>query len=362
MRRVLLEIWTHAKLYIRHRETMFWNFVFPVFLMLIFGSVFRGGDQIRVDVGVSDRDSSTVSLSLIEGLRQVPVLRIREGSMEELRGKLESRDLVAVFHFPEGFALAVDSGDARIEALYNPEDQQGSQIALTVLDQALSAANEMFTGVSGPFGIERVEVQPTERTFRYIDFFVPGIVGMTIMSTALFGIGVAVAGLREKKILRRLRVTPLSGWVFILGQIVSRFFFVILQALFILLVGILVFKVRLSLRPVAFAVTLGLSALSFISIGFLVASVARRTESALMMANVLFFPMLFLSGTWFPVSMMPRFLHPLIKILPATYMLEAIRGSAIHGFGLTELGTPILVLLGWLLACTLISVKVFRWE
>jgi ABC-2 type transport system permease protein len=362
MKTLLLEVFTHAKIYLRHRETVFWNFVFPVFLMLLFGSVFRGGGQIRVDVGISDDDRSTVSLSFIKGLRDVPVLEIREGEREELEVMLRERDLVAIFHFPKGFAESVDSGGARLEALYNPEDRQGSQIALTVLDQALNAANEMATGVKGPFSYERIEILPTEREFRYIDFFVPGIVGMSIMSTALFGIGVVVVGLREKKVLRRLRATPISGSLFIAGQIISRFFFVVLQALFILVVGVLVFKARLVILPLTFFLTLGLSALTFIAIGFLVASVARRTESALMMANVLFFPMLFLSGTWFPAGMMPKFLGPVIRILPSTYMLEALRGTVMYGLTLSELWTKLGVLVLWLVACTLVSVKTFRWE
>jgi ABC-2 type transport system permease protein len=362
MRTLVYEFVIQSKLYLRHRETVFWNFLFPVFMMLLFGSIFGGDGGIRIRVGIVDLDQGYASQQFIEGLERAEVLQLTVGEEDSLMQDLRENRKTLVIRFPQGFTEQVMAGDASFQVYYDATDPQYSQIALSVIDQAVSIANRMVTGQSGPFSYTSESIEAESRELRYIDFFVPGLVVMTLMSTTFFSVGVVISSYREKKVLRRLQVTPLRRWVFFSAQVTSRTIFILIQTLWLIGLGLLIFKLHLSGSLIGSLAVLILGSLTFLAMGFMIAGLARNTDTAVAVANVLFFPMMFLSGVWFPLEMMPDFLRPVINVLPSTFLVNGLRAVMTGGKGIADVGQHLAVLGAWLVVCSALSIKTFRYE
>lgn len=195
----------------------------------------------------------------------------------------------------------------------------------------------------------------------YINFLIPGLIGMVILSTAFYSTGVAIVASRQTEFLKRLMITPIKRWVFIAAHMANRFLIILFQSFLIILIAFLVFRAKMVGNPLAFLITLSIGILAFVSIGFLIASLAKTTETASGIANVLFLPMVFVSGAFFPVDALPKFLLPLVKVLPLVYLLDGLRAIYIDGKGLNEVIFDLVILGVWIVICFAISVKKFKW-
>lgn len=196
----------------------------------------------------------------------------------------------------------------------------------------------------------------------YTEFLVAGLVGMNLMSMSLFSLGTVLVGYRERGILRRLRLTPLSAAAFIGAHVLNRYVIGIIQAVFLLSFGYVLFGVtpRGSLFAVLVIISLGL--LSFMAIGFTIASIVRHQASAAGIANLLFLPALFLGGAYFPTDTFPPVLRTVGLALPLAPFLAAFRDVYGAGRGLADVASPLLTIAGWGAAGALVSVRFFRWE
>lgn len=197
---------------------------------------------------------------------------------------------------------------------------------------------------------------------QYVSFLLPGMIVMAIMTTCVMSTAIDIVSDRDRGIFRRLFVTPLPKSVLLSGKIVSRYVIVLLQTLLLIMIATVFFRVRIGGNLVLFWLILTLGMLSFLSIGFLIASFVRRAESAHPISMITFFVMLFLGETFWPTHVMPEFLRSISKILPSTHLNAALRKISIEAAGIGALRLDILVLVVWLIVCFLLSAKFFRWE
>ncbi|MFQ5485961.1 MAG: ABC transporter permease, partial [Desulfobacterales bacterium] len=160
----------------------------------------------------------------------------------------------------------------------------------------------------------------------------------------------------------RLSVTPLPKSIFIAGQILNRYFIVLVQAALLIAIGVLLFKVHMVGKSVDFLLALTVGMFAFIALGFFIASIAKTTETASGIANTLFLPMIFLSGVYFSVDGMPKFLKPLVEFLPLTHLVRAIRSIFTNGLTFLDVLPQMAILTVWMILCFSISVKLFKWE
>ena len=362
MRMLWGQIKIEMKLFLRDRQTVFWTYFFPSFLIVIFGLVFSNPNVIKFSAGIVDEDVSAGSAQFIEGLNEISVLKLekltRAAAVEELK---QNKKSVAII-IPRGFAENMENRRAQIELLHNPSQPQVLQVISSILQDYITKVNWRKVKIEPPIEITQTPVQAIRRKTSYIDFLVPGLIGFSLMSTCLFTIGVVVVSYREKGKLRRLAVTPLPKAIFIGGQIINRYIIVLLQAVLLIGISYFVFHVQMvgNIFALLFALTVGM--LAFISLGYSIASVAKTTESASGIANVLFFPMMFLSGVYFSVEGMPKFLRPLIEFLPLTHLVRAVRSIFNNGAQLIEVLPQMGILTIWMIICFAFSVKKFRWE
>lgn len=348
------------RMFIRDRGALFWGILFPVLLMGLVGLVFGNSDDITFNVSVVDETAGNpLGEALNKGISSVPVFKVTAESREEAMNALRQgkRTLVVVLGPSPG-----GSGEAprALEAYYDETRSQISQAALAILDRVVVQATLASAGLPLPMSVNARGV--STRHLSAFDFLLPGIVAMTVMQTGLMAVSWVVATYREKLVLKRVLATPVKPLPFIAG-LIARFTIVnLFQAAVIVLIGVLLFKAKVvgSLLSVALLTVVG--SITFLSMGFAVATVSKTAEAAGNLGSLVNFPMMFLSGTFWPREMIPQPLQPLISALPLTPLVEAMRAVAARGEPLTNFLPGIGYLLLWAAAGLIISSRHFRWE
>jgi ABC-2 type transport system permease protein len=327
--------------FVREPEALFWVFIFPILLTLALGIAFRskGPDALNVAVvSGPGADAAMAALQAEKALR--PELLTQEQAQEKLReGKV---------------ALVLIPGETA--ALRFDPTREEARTARLLVNDALQAA----AGRADPRPVRNDEV--TEKGSRYIDFLVPGLLGMNLMGTGMWGVGFAIVQARSKRLLKRLISTPMRRSHYLLGQMLGRLFILFAEVGALLLFARFVFGVpmRGSLASL-FLVTI-LGALTFSGFGLLVASRAGTIEGVSGLMNFVMLPMWILSGTFFSPSRFPNVLQPLIQALPLTALNDALRSVMIDGATLFSVAGELAILIAWGLAAFTAALYLFRWR
>jgi ABC-type multidrug transport system permease subunit len=198
-------------------------------------------------------------------------------------------------------------------------------------------------------------------TQRTSTFLVPGIIGAQVLSSGFWGVGAMLATFREKRVLRRVYLTPLPSWVFFAALVLYRMTLLAAQAVILAIVGGLVFHVHVEGNPFSIAFILVLGAATFVALGTVIGAVVRSTESANNIASVLTVPLSFLSDAYIPIDRFPHAVTSVLRLLPSTQFIEAFRGIAMYGDSLTHFAAWIALLVAWAIAGTAVSARYFRW-
>jgi ABC-2 type transport system permease protein len=352
---------SNLKEFSRNRFAMFWTIAFPVFFMLLFGVIFSGGGDSSYRIGVAVEDPGRIGSALVQAFQNVDILEVTEGSPDDLLAKLKHGDLNAVVVVPDGVSAAVMSGKtADIEVDYDPSNQVTSQILLTVVEKVLGGVEQGLAGRTALLAVQTETITAT--SLRTIDFLVPGILAMAIMQLGLFATAPPLVQMREQQVLRRLGATPLSRTMLLAAQVALRITIGLVQTALIILVGALVFQVQIVGNLLFLAGFVVLGALSFVCLGYFISTWGKTQEGVNGASQFINFPMMFLSGLFFPVDSMPHWIRPVVDAMPLTYLADAFRQIMVGAAPLHPLGTDLLVLLVWLLICAVLAVKFFRWE
>lgn len=349
------------KLYFRNKVAIFWAFAFPIGAILGLGFIFNPSGGISLPVGVVDADSSAASMEYRHYLEKNPVLSITNGRREILLERLNRNELMSVVVIQNGFGSKIKEKKAALEIYYNPLQPQNAALLFTLFGEINTQYDEQLTDYSPSIQLIKKPVEKIPGKKRYVDFLVPGLIGFSIMSASLFGVGLVLISHRERGNLKRLAVTPLKKSVFIAANITQRLLIISLQAASMILIAYLVFDVVSTGDYLSLTFSIVLSMITFISIGFVIASVSKTVEVAQGITQVFFLAMTFLSGAFFPADNLPQIVKPVIELLPLTHCINLMRGVFVAGHSLLEHGIEILILTGWTAACFLISRKMFRW-
>lgn len=342
------------KMTLRNRAALFWNLAFPAIFIVLFGFLLTL-DAGAFEVGVAGEDVTPLASQIATSLEVSEGFNVTSGSADNELQALEDgeRSVVVVFS---------DAGNGQVEAAlyYDQSDPQQGEIALNSVQQFLNQVNLEAMGEERPVNVSIEGVEAGG--LRYIDYLVPGILAMSIMNSGVIGLATAFVSYREKGILRRIKATPFPLKSFITARIISQVVVAVIQSMILILLGMLLFDLRIdgNLLVVILMVTFG--AVAFISLGFVVSSFARNSEAAASLSNGVTFPMLFLSGVFFPVDNAPAWLQPITKILPLTYLADGLRDLMVRGGTIQDQWLNILVLMLTCVVGVTLSVRFFRWE
>jgi ABC-2 type transport system permease protein len=360
MNALLLLTVANIKSFVRDRAALFWTLAFPLIFVFLFGAIFSGGDTERT-IGFGDLDRTPVSGQLREAFAAVPNTELVDGTEDELLERMRDGELSAVIVVPEGFAETVAAGTAPAEVTVYTDPSQSSADGATrqLVGFVLSEVNQRASGRPPAVAPAFESVQTNDLNF--ISYLVPSILGMSLMQLGVFAAIPLVAD-REKLILKRLHATPLRRWQLVGSNVLMRLIIAIVQTVIIVGVGSAVFGVQIAGNWLLIGLLVVLGSLAFIALGYVIASFATSEESANGMTSVVQFPLMFLSGTFFPIAAMPDALQTVARAMPLTYLGDALRQVMVDGTPFSTLWVCLAVLVGWLVICFGIAARFFRWQ
>jgi ABC-type multidrug transport system permease subunit len=325
--------------FLREPEALFWVFGFPLLLAAGLGLAFRNTPVETLSIGVVGADRAAFEQEAALEVDAFPtvddgLLALREGKIALLVERAE--DGSVLYHYddtnPEG-------RDARMRADMAVQQSAGREDPVVARDQFMREAGS-----------------------RYIDFLVPGLLGMNLMGGSIWSMGFAIVDARRRKLMKRLVATPMPRHYFLLSFLLSRLAMLVVEVGAFLGFAVLVFgvPVRGSLVLVAGVCVFG--TLAFGALGLLLSSRVRTIEAASGLMNLTMLPMWILSGVFFSSQRFPDAVQPFIKALPLTALNDALRATMLQGATLAQIAAQIGVLAAWLLVCFPLALKLFRWR
>lgn len=349
MRSFLAMVLANIKMTVRNRSALFWNLAFPAIFIIMFGAVFGNTAVEQFTVGIAGADTP-FRQAVVGAMDSTEAFRVHEGTTEAELAELESNDRTVVLVFPE------EASDAPVELYAAASGGPTQQIAIGA---TRSLVIEVAGGATGVV-IEQRQVSTLETNF--IDWFVPGILGLSLMNSGIIGISTAFVSFREKGILRRIKVTPFALWKFLLARIVAALALALITSAILIGMGWVLYDLTVRGNPLVILASLLISAGAMLAIGYAIAAVARNTEAAASYANMVTVPMMFLSGVFFSVNEMPGWMQPIINIMPLKYAVEALREPMLYGRGVEAIWQEWAVLLGIFAVFLAFAVRFFRWD
>jgi len=350
--------------FLRNRAALFWTLAFPLIFIVLFGSIFTGGGEETRKYAWVDDDRTAASAQLRTAFAGARLVELTDESEEAGVQAMRAGEVRAVLVVPKGFgdaltAAATTAGPPVTMTVYTDPTQQGvSGDTVGLVNAILGQVNVAATG-RGPAVVTALKAVQTQ-SYSYISYLVPSILGMALMQLGIFA-SIPLVADREKLILKRLGATPLRRWQLVASNVLMRLLIAIAQTVIIVGVGATAFHVEIAGNPLLIASLVILGALTFISLGYVIASFARTEDAANGMTSVIQFPMMFLSGTFFAIDGFPPILKAVAHVLPLTYLSDALRQVMVGGAPIAPLATCFAVLGVFLVGCFAISARFFRW-
>ena len=349
--------WSTIKMWSRDRASLFWTFFLPLVIMVIFG-LLNFGELGKVDLGIVDQAQNEASAAFINELSGIDALRIATGAAETEQAQLADgqRDVVVIL--PPDFA--VPGNPAVVRAFYHGGRAGESQVGISILRSALDELNFAITKAERPVTLDARPV--AARNLGYIDFLMPGVIGMSIMQLGLFSVAFSFVTMKREGVLRRLLATPLNPATLLIAQVITRLIVVVVQTLILAGVAIFLFGAEFAGNFLAVLLAATLGGAVFLALGFAVSGWARSEQQAAPLANIVSLPMMFLSGVFFSRDVLPDILQRITDYLPLTYLVEAIRGMTVQGDSIIAQWPNFLGMAVWLAVAFIIANRTFRWE
>lgn len=329
----------------REPAAIFWVYVFPLIMVVALGLAFRNQPVEKFHVVIPDSSSADGLTSSLEKDKRFEVKILSESECKRML-RVGQADLLIV---------PSESEDLSHQYHFDPTNSS-SLLARNAVDDSLQRA----AGRADVLKVNDVEVD--EPGGRYIDFLVPGLIGMGLMGGGMWGVGFSVVDLRIRKLLKRYLATPMRRSHFLGALMISRLVFMIPEILILLIFARLVFGVTIHGNYFTLGLFILIGAFQFSGIGLLVACRAKTLETVSGLMNFVMMPMWIASGIFFSTERFPDALQPLIKFLPLTPLIDAIRSVMLEGTGLSSLIPELAMVIGWTALPFVLALKLFRWS
>ncbi|MFK7768316.1 MAG: ABC transporter permease [Mariniblastus sp.] len=330
--------------FVRRPEAVFWVYFFPVLMVVVLGVAFRNKPVESFAVDILEGPIAAEIVEKLEPETRINLTIVSESeSLDRLRTSKTSMLVLG--------STSLDN----VEYKYDPV-RPGSLAARNLVDSQLQKS------MGRKDVIQAVDVEFDEPGSRYVDFLVPGLLAMGLMGGGLWGVGFAIVDMRIRKLLKRFMATPMKRTHFLMGMMTSRLIFMIPQIVVLLLFSYLIFGVTIHGNWASIILVVIIGAIEFAGIGLLVAARAQTLETVSGLMNLVMLPMWTLSGIFFSYEQFPEVVHPLIKLLPLTPLIDALRALMMDGKSIMTLGPELAVMIGWSIIPFVIALVVFRWN
>jgi ABC-type multidrug transport system permease subunit len=337
---------TRLKEFIRRPEAVFWVYFFPILMVLVLGIAFRNQPQEVFPVDVIEGPHAQVMKQHLDESEQIDATIV---DLERSRKRLRSGKTTLAIS-------ASDPADDRsINYLLDPQRPGAVQVRNLVDDRLQNSF-----GRTDAFTATQTEFDEPGGTF--VDFLVPGLLGIGLMGGGMWGVGFAIVDMRIRKLLKRYMATPMRRSDFLISMLLSRLVFMVPQVILLIVFSYFLFNYRVYGSLFAVMVLVFLGAMEFAAIGLVVGSRAKTLETASGLMNLVMLPMWTLCGAFFSYERFPELFHPLIKWLPLTPIIDSLRGVMMEGQSLLEQWPEMLVMVAWTVIPFTVAMAIFRWR
>ena len=348
--------------YIRDRVALFFSLIVPLMLMVIFGYL-NLGEFGRVSLAIDDQAKNAASGQLVGILKGIDTLDMSEMPTDRALAKLRRTELDMLVVIPPDFAIApARPGQSVPQLTVYGDDARPQQVAVgrQIIASVIDRISFAITQTAPAIGVKNESVQGVR--LRYVDFLVPGILGVNIMQLAVFSVAFALVADKQRGVLRRIMATPVRIPSLLTAHVITRLVIATGQVAVLLVVALVLFNVTIvgGLAPLVVVALLG--TLLFLTIGFALAGWAQTENQVPAIAQLITLPQFFFSGVFFSKNAAPEVIRPITNLLPLTFLNDALREISVQGASLWDVRTQIVGLIVWIALGFLLAVRLFRFE
>jgi ABC-2 type transport system permease protein len=359
VRRIMADLRFYGRGYLRNTAGLFFGLIFPVILILIFGAIFANGFSGTVTVYIQNKDNGPVSLKFISAINATgTVSLVQVDPSENFSQYLSTHSASDGIIIPPNFSTSYENATRVNVTVYGNPAESSSAIVSGTVSEVINAFNLNRYGGQPIIGIDSTTVN--SQATKYIDFLIPGLIGFSILVSPMFSLVNVSSEYKKTKLFKELSLTPITKMEWLAAKVL---WYILLSATsFLLMVaaGVLVFGAHIVLT-VWLIPFLILGPMLFASMGMLVGTLAKTSDTASVIGNVITFPMMFLSGTFFPISLMPMYLRTIAHILPLYYVIEGLNAVMIYS-NYAQVATDLLVVTVITAIMFVAAARVFKWR
>lgn len=369
MKRSFFTVATFVKIntrrFFRDRLAIFFTIGFPLIFLFVFGSLNSGGGSVSFNVGLINQSDSEFSKTLTQQLTDSKILKVNKDvtTLEQAKEKMTRSEIDAVIILPSSFGAVAPGAEypsGKANLIYTQNNQQSATALSAILSSQFEAVNAQFVTNVTPFTVTTEQLN--EKSLSSFDYTFAGLLGFAIIGMGIFGPINVFPELKKMGILRRLSTTPLKVWQYFLSTMIGQAFIGLVSIAIMFVVAILIFDLQMVGNWLELALFLVLGITTILGIGLALGGWAKNERQAAPLSNIIVFPMMFLSGTFFPRFLMPEWLQHVSAFLPLTPIIDGVRLIATEGKHFIDLLPQIGLIGAWLIIIYFIAFKVFRWE
>jgi len=353
----------NTKRFFRDKLAIFFTIAFPLIFLLIFGSLFGGDNNVSFKVALINQSSTKIAQEWSAQAQQSSLLKVdtKIESLEQAKEDMRRSTIDAIIVLPPSFGQVKDTmPTGEMILLYNENSQQSAQALSSVLQAQMNELNKQLVDVSLPFTVKQESTKQEGLT--QFDYTFAGMIGFAIVGLGIFGPVSVFPELKKQGVLRRLHTTPLKVWHYFVSNVMSQGLIGVMAVAILFVVSLLVFGLQMQGSYLLFFGFVLLSIITIYGIGLAIGGWAKSERQAAPLSNLITFPMIFLSGTFFPRFLMPEWLQQVTNYLPLTPVIDGMRLIVTEGYNVVQLLPQITLLLVWLVIVYIIAFKTFRWE
>ena len=351
--------------FFRDRLALFFTVIFPLIFLFVFGSLNNGGGNVSFNVAIINHSKTQFATDFVKQSLDSKILKVHKEvtTLDKAKDKMSRSELDATIVLPENFGVVQNNQNypsGQAEVIYTQNNQASAAALTAVLNTQFNAINKTLVPSVTPFTVKGTQLN--ENSLSQFDYTFAGLLGFSLIGMGIFGPVNVFPELKKMGILRRLSTTPLRVWQYFLATAIGQAAIGIVSFATLFIVAILVFHLEVVGNWFELAGFLLLGMVTILGIGLAIGGWAKNERQAAPLSNIIVFPLLFLSGTFFPRFLMPDWLQNISAFLPLTPIIDGIRLIATEGKHFADILPQIGLTGAWLVVIYIIAFRVFRWE
>lgn len=369
LKQKLYTVWVFFSVNIRRlfrdRLALFFTFLFPLIFLFVFGGLNSGNKSVSFNVALINKSDAPFTKTFIKQLEDSKAFKVDKSitTFAQANEKMGRGELDATIELPADFGSPLPGQDhpsGKAIVHYTQNNEQAAQTLANVLQSVMQSINVHLVHTDTPFSV--ATERSNERSLSSFDYTFTGLLGFAILGAGIFGPINVFPELKKMGILRRLHTTPLRVWQYFLSIMLGNAVSGLLSIAVMFVVAIGIFHLKVVGNYLELALFLAFSVITILGIGLAIGGWAKNERQAAPLANIVVFPMMFLSGTFFPRFLMPHWLQNITTFMPLSPVIDGARLIATEGKHLVDIGPQLGIMAGWLIIVYLIAFRVFRWE